>query len=72
MAGYATSAQFYKALIDSKQMSMDDAARHLVRESRGGLTALGARDVISNPIRTAVELANIVDECRSALDRLDE
>jgi hypothetical protein len=40
-------ARHYKALVKSKQMNLDEAARRLSEELNGGLTPAGAKDTIA-------------------------
>jgi hypothetical protein len=65
--GDMQDAQFYNVLVTNGQMSLEEASQRLSEGSGGGLTPLGARSIIEDPVKAGVRLANLADSARAGL-----
>lgn len=64
MVAYLARAEFYAEEVRARRLSMSEACQRLSAETSGGLTPLGAADVIADPVRYGVQLGNLFDEVR--------
>jgi hypothetical protein len=64
------SALLYQLLVSRGDITLEVAAEMLSIETSGGLTPVGAADVISDPIRAQATLDFIADSARAGLDRI--